>query len=61
MSSAELERELALMQACWAFFDEVRGRVSAEMRKGPRGGGRDRAVIVGHTWVTEQEWSTGWG
>lgn len=24
MSSAELERELILMQACWAFFDDVR-------------------------------------
>src|SRR5262249_50778231 len=30
MSSGELDRELALMQACWAFFDAVRGRVSAE-------------------------------
>src|SRR5579862_1629754 len=24
LSSAALERELTLMQACWAFFDEVR-------------------------------------
>src|SRR5881227_2848260 len=39
LSSGELERELTLMQACWAFFDDVRGRVSAEMQKGPRGGG----------------------
>ncbi len=38
MSSDELERELTLMRACWAFFDDVRSRVSAEMRKGPRGG-----------------------
>src|SRR5215469_4482683 len=29
---AELERELTLMQACWAFFDDVRVRVSAQMR-----------------------------
>jgi hypothetical protein len=53
----ELERELALMQGCWSFFDGVRGRVSAEMRKGPRGGGRDRDRIVRHTLVTEQEWA----
>src|SRR5689334_5095565 len=46
MSSEELERELTLVQACWAFFDEARSRVSAEMRKGPRGGGRDRDHIV---------------
>jgi hypothetical protein len=49
-----LERELTLMQACWAFFDAVRGRVSAEMQKGPRGGGRDRDRIVRHVLGTEQ-------
>ena len=32
LSRAELERELTLMQACWAFFDDVRLRVSAQMR-----------------------------
>src|SRR5262249_1162482 len=42
MSSEELERQLTLMQACWTFFDEVRSRVSADMQRGPRGGGRDR-------------------
>ncbi len=57
LSSAELERELTLMQACWAFFDDVRLRVSAEMQKGPRGGGRDRDHIVLHTIHTEQEWA----
>jgi hypothetical protein len=57
MSSDELERELALMQACWAFFDAIRSRVSAEMRKGPRGGGRDRDRIVQHTWNAEQDWA----
>ncbi len=57
LSSEELERELALMQACWAFFDDVRWRVSADMRKGPRGGGRDRDHIVGHTMRVEQEWA----
>jgi hypothetical protein len=57
MSSRELERELTLMQACWAFFDDVRLRVSAEMQKGPRGGGRDRERIVRHTVGTEQDWA----
>jgi hypothetical protein len=54
MSSAELERDLTLMQACWVFFDAVRRRVSAEMQRGPRGGGRDRDHIISHTLVTEQ-------
>ena len=57
MSSAELEQELTLLQACWAFFDDVRLRVSAQMEKGPRGGGRDRDQIVGHTIRVEQEWA----
>ncbi len=57
MSSDELDRELTLMRACWAFFDDVRSRVSAELQKGPRGGGRDRDHIVRHTVGTEQDWA----
>lgn len=57
MLSDELERELRLMQACWAFFDDVRRRVSAEMQRGPRGGGRDRDQIVRHTFAAEQDWA----
>ena len=57
MSSEALERELTLMRACWAFFDEVRARVSAEMQRGPRGGGRDRDHIVRHIFANEQDWA----
>jgi hypothetical protein len=57
LTRAELERELALMRACWAFFDGVRSRASAEMQKGPRGGGRDRDEIVGHTLRVERDWA----
>jgi hypothetical protein len=57
MSGEALERELTLMRACWAFFDEVRSRVSAEMQRGPRGGGRDRDRIVRHTLAVEQDWA----
>ena len=52
----ELARELRLMRACWTFFDQVRGRVSAETQKGPRGGGRNRDRIVRHVYATEQDW-----
>jgi hypothetical protein len=55
MSNKEIERQLALMRACWAFFDEVRARVSAELRQGPRGGGRNRNRIIRHVVRTEQE------
>ncbi len=56
MSAEALERELRLMRACWAFFDLVRARVSAEMQQGPRGGGRDRDQIVRHVFANEQDW-----
>lgn len=57
ISSTELERALRLMNGCWTFFDDVRLRVSAEMHKGARGGGRDRDRIVRHTLGNEQEWA----
>ncbi len=55
MSEAELERGITLLRACWGFFDGVTARVSPEMRKGPRGGGRDRDRIIRHTIRTESE------
>jgi hypothetical protein len=57
MSGEALERELALMRASWAFFDDVRGRVSAELQRGPRGGGRDRDRTVRHTFAAELDWA----
>jgi hypothetical protein len=57
MSSDQIERELTLMRSCWVFFDDVRSRVSAEMQKGPRGGGRERDHIVRHTLGTERDWA----
>ena len=53
MSEAECERKIALLQACWRYFDDVASRVSAELRKGPRGGGRDRDRIVQHVNANE--------
>jgi len=55
MDEEELERKITILRACWAFFDDVAARVSPEMRKGPRGGGRDRNRIIRHTIRTESE------
>jgi hypothetical protein len=55
MSQADLERGITLLRACWAFFDGVAARVSPEMLKGPRGGGRDRDRIIRHAVRTESE------
>lgn len=55
MDADEMERKLRLVRAAWDYFDQVGSRVSAEMRKGPRGGGRDRDRIIRHTIRTESE------
>lgn len=55
MSDAELERKIKLLRACWRYFDDVAAQVSAEMRTGPRGGGRDRDRIIRHTIRVESE------
>ena len=55
MTDAELDRKIELLKACWAFFDRVARRASREMRKGPRGGGRDRDRIISHTIRVESE------
>jgi len=48
MTEAECERKIALLRACWSTFDDVAARVSPELQKGPRGGGRDRDQIIRH-------------
>jgi hypothetical protein len=48
MSEPECERKVALLRAAWTYFDDVAARVSPELRRGPRGGGRDRDDIVYH-------------
>ena len=53
LSSADLERRLDLLRACWGYFDDVAARVSEELRLGPRGGGRSRDEIIRHTYSAE--------
>lgn len=56
MPDAGCDRQLRLFDACWATFDAVAARVSAELRKGPRGGGRDRDKLVDHTHEAERSY-----
>ena len=55
MDDTEVDRKIRLLRACWKCFDAVAARVSAELRKGPRGGGRDRDQIIRHSIRTESE------
>src|SRR5688500_8076409 len=54
MSPDVLARRLALLKGAWRFFDEVAARVSPEMRKGSRGGGRSRDEIIAHVFGNER-------
>lgn len=48
VSAAEAKRLAGLVEAAWAVFDEVAATAPVALRKGPRGGGRDRDKMVAH-------------
>lgn len=48
VSKADAERLAAIVEAAWTTFDRVAAGAPEELRKGPRGGGRDRDKMVGH-------------
>ena len=48
LTPRETERMIALLEACWRYLDLVRAKVPQELRKGPRGGGRDRDKMYAH-------------
>jgi len=57
LDRAEASRLTGLLEACWRAFDAVVAGAPEHLRKGPRGGGRDRDAIVDH--VREAERSYG--
>jgi len=54
MTAAEARRTVALLEAAWATLDEVVASAPASLRKGPRGGGRDRDKVVEHVLSAEE-------
>lgn len=54
LTPVELDRQLAVLQDCWNYFDAVVENAPAELRKGLRGGGRDRDGIVDHVREAER-------
>lgn len=57
LSPAEARRLAVLLEKTWLVFDGVVAAAPSQLRKGPRGGGRDRDAIVEH--VREAERSYG--
>jgi hypothetical protein len=54
---AEAARLTSLVAAAWETFDTVVAAAPAELRKGPRGGGRDRDKIATHVLAAEVEYA----
>jgi hypothetical protein len=48
LATPEARRLAAIVAAAWETFDRVAAAAPAELRKGPRGGGRDTARVVDH-------------
>lgn len=55
------KRLVALTEAAWATFDEVSAEAPGELRKGPRGGGRDTPTIIEHVIGSEQSYASSMG
>ncbi|HYZ91822.1 MAG TPA: hypothetical protein VFA34_05440 [Actinomycetota bacterium] len=54
LRAAELKQMTQILEVCWKRFDSVvRANKGAELRKGPRGGGRDLDKIVAHVLEAE--------
>ena len=46
-----------LLRACWVAFDRIVATSPPELRKGPRGGGRDRDAVARHVQEAERSYA----
>lgn len=52
-----LATQVAVIESLWAFFDAVVAGAPAQLRKGPRGGGRDRDKVADHVREAERAYA----
>ncbi|MGZ4781796.1 MAG: hypothetical protein ACXVYL_07860, partial [Oryzihumus sp.] len=57
VTDEEGERLARCVEAAWAELDEVAAGTSAELARGPRGGGRDRDPMLAHVLGAEQSYA----
>jgi hypothetical protein len=57
LSTAQTRRMCDLVEACWTYLDKVVATAPASLRKGPRGGGRDRDEMFDHVLGAEMEYA----
>ena len=53
LSKAQAQRLVDLLEASWSVLDDVVAAAPSSLRKGPRGGGRDRDAIAQHVVAAE--------
>ncbi|MGI8686095.1 MAG: hypothetical protein ACR2MO_13585 [Acidimicrobiales bacterium] len=53
LTAAQARRAAALVEASWSVLEAVAATAPAVLRKGPRGGGRDRDDVVAHVAAAE--------
>ncbi len=58
VDAIEAARLAALVAAAWACFDGIAGAAPEELRKGPRGGGRDRTRMVEHVHGADEAYAS---
>ena len=61
MPAKDLERMVSLVEAAWRYLDQVVAAAPQELRKGPRGGGRDRDKMFAHVLDAELAYASGIG
>lgn len=57
LTGAEARRQVALLRAAWAGLDHLAAEAPESLRKGPRGGGRDRDAMVAHVLNAERSYA----
>lgn len=57
LTGDDAKRQAALMAAAWRVFEDVVAGAPVELRKGPRGGGRDRDQVVEHVHESERAYA----
>ncbi|MBO0867193.1 MAG: hypothetical protein J2P15_01385 [Micromonosporaceae bacterium] len=57
LTAGQARRRAALVAAAWSVFERVVAGAPATLRKGPRGGGRDRDPIVEHVLGAESAYA----
>ena len=53
----EAARLAGLVEAAWAKFDRIAAAAPEELRKGPRGGGRNTAKVIGHVMEADRAYA----